>query len=157
MCMISTLPAWPKCQGWVVVALPAQGQAHPQQLSPSSLACLAPCWELLGVCQPQLQPHPVSSAASTSCLQEDPTSTTFFHFLCCSLCFGVADYSRPVAMTDCYCCPSPYWPHTIVQQSTGLLRPLVNSWNYQEAGQLEWPDNSKTEEEWKERMKREGD
>ena len=47
MCMISSLPAWPKCQGWVVVALPAQGQAHPQQLSPSSLASLAPCWELL--------------------------------------------------------------------------------------------------------------
>ena len=76
-----------------------------------------------GVCQPQ----PVSSAASTSCLQEDPTSTTFFHFLCCSLCFRVADYSRPVAMTDCCCCPSPCWPHKIVQQSTGFLRPLVNS------------------------------
>ena len=76
-----------------------------------------------GVCQP----HPVSSAASTSCLQEDPTSTTFFHFLCCSLCSRMADYFRPVAMTDCCCCPSPYWPHKIVQQSTGLLRPLVNS------------------------------
>ena len=123
MCMISILPTWPKCQGWVVVALPAQGQAHPQQLSPSSLGCLAPCWELPWC----LQPHPVSSAASTSCLQEDPTSTTFFHFICCSLCFRVADYSRPVAMTDCWCCPGPYWPHKIVQQSTGLLRPLVNS------------------------------
>ena len=37
-----------------------------------------------GVCQPQLQPQPVSSATSTSCLQEGPTSTPFFHFLCCS-------------------------------------------------------------------------
>ena len=78
-----------------------------------------------GVCQPQLQPQPVSSAASTSCLQEGPTSTPFFHFLCCSWCFIVADYSRPVAMTDCCCCPSPYWPHKIVQQSTCLLKPLI--------------------------------
>ena len=74
-----------------------------------------------GVCQPQ----PVSSAASTSCLQEGPTSTPLFHVLCCSLHFRVADYSRPVAMTNCCCCPSPYWPHKIVQQSTGLLKPLI--------------------------------
>ena len=72
-----------------------------------------------GVCQP----HPVSSAASTSCLQEDPASTTFFHFLCCSLCFRVADYSRPVAITDCCCCPSPYWPHKIVSP---VICPLLH-------------------------------
>ena len=78
-----------------------------------------------GVCQPQLKPQPVSSAASTSCLQEGPTSTPFFHFQCCSWCGRVADYSRPVAMTDCCCCLSPYWPHKIVQQSTGLLKPLI--------------------------------
>ena len=87
-----------------------------------------PAWHHIesssGVCQPQLQPQPVSSAASTSCLQEGPNSTPFFHFLCCSWCFRVADYSRPVAMTDC-CCPSPYWPHKIVEQSTGLLKPLI--------------------------------
>ena len=87
----------------------------------------APCWELL-CCLPAPAAAPASvSAASTSCLQEGPTSTTFFHFLCCALCFRVADYYRPVAMTDCCCCPSTYWPHKIVQQSTGLLRPLVNS------------------------------
>ena len=119
MCMISTLPAWPKCQGWVVVALPAQGQAHPQQqqhLPP------LPAWHHVesssGVCQPQ----PVSSAASNSCLQEGPTSTPFFHYICCSWCSRVADYSWPVAMTDC---PSHYWPHRIVQQSTGLLKSLI--------------------------------
>ena len=78
-----------------------------------------------GVCQPQLQPQPLSSAASTSCLQEGPTLTPFFHFLCCSWCGRVADYSRPVAMTDCCCCPSPFWPHKIVHQSTGLLKPLI--------------------------------
>ena len=64
-----------------VVAVPAQGPAHPGSSD---------------VCQPQ----PVSSAASTSCLQEGPTSTIFFHFLCFSWCFRVADYSRPVAMAD---------------------------------------------------------
>ena len=30
-------------------------------------------------------------------------------------------------------------------------------WDYLEAGQLEWPDNSETKEEWKERMEREGE
>ena len=78
-----------------------------------------------GVYQPQLQPQPVSSAASTSCLQEGPAATPFFHFLWCSWCFREADYSRPVAMADCCCCPSPCWPHKIVQQSTGLLKPLI--------------------------------
>ena len=28
-------------------------------------------------------------------------------------------------MTDCCCCLSPYWPNKIVQQSTGLLKPLI--------------------------------
>ena len=102
----------------------------PRAGSPSATITFLPCRHHVesssGVCQPQLQPQPVSSAASTSCLQEGPTSNTFFHFLCCSLCFRVEDYSRPVAMTDCCCCcPSPYWPHKIVQQSTGLLKPLI--------------------------------
>ena len=71
MCMISTVPGWPKCLGWVVVDVPAQGQAHP--LPP------LPLWHHVerssGVCQPQPQPQPVSSAASASCLQEGPAAT----------------------------------------------------------------------------------
>ena len=66
---------------------------------------------------------PMCSAASTSCLQEGQSTATFFHFLWCLWYFRAADHSRPVAMADC--CPSPCWPHTIVQQSTGILKPLV--------------------------------
>ena len=116
VCMTSTVPGWPKCQGWVVDAVPAQGQAHPHQLTPSSLASLAPCWE----------PQPVSSAASISCLQEGPAVTPFFYFLWRPWCFREADYSRLVAMADCFCCcPSPCWPHQSVWQSTGPLKPLI--------------------------------
>ena len=48
-----------------------------------------------------------------------------FHFLGCSWCFRVADYSWPVAMADCCWCPSPCSHAKIVQQSTGLLKPLI--------------------------------
>ena len=116
VCMTSTVPGWPKCQGWVVDAVLAQGQAHPHQLTPSSLASLAPCWEL----------QPVSSAASISCLQEGQAVTPFFHFLWRPWCFREADYSRLVAMADCFCCcPSPCWPHQSVWKSTGPLKPLI--------------------------------
>ena len=116
VCTTSTVPGWPKCQGWVMDAVPAQGQAHPHQLTPSSLASLAPCWE----------PQPVSSAASISCLQEGPAVTPFFHFLWRPWCFREADYSRLVAMADCFCCcPSPCWPHQSEWKSTGPLKPLI--------------------------------
>ena len=46
---------------------------------------------------------------------------------CSSRCFRVADHSRPVAMADYCYCPGPCWAHKIVQQSTSLLRPLVDS------------------------------
>ena len=127
MCMISTVTACPsvRVELWLL-SLPKARLTLSNYHLPPFLA-----WHNVesssGVCQPKLQPQPVSSVASTSCLQEGPTSTPFFYFLCCSLCFTVADYSRPVAMKDCCCCPSPYWPHKIVQQTTGLLRPLVNS------------------------------
>ena len=39
----------------------------------------------------------------------------------------MADHFQPVAMADCCYCPGPCWPHKIVQQSTGPLRPLVDS------------------------------
>ena len=111
MCMISTVPGWPKCQGWVVVDVPAQGQAHPKQLSPSSLASLASCWGLLW-CLPAPAAAPATAPASVHC---SPATTPFFHFLWCSWCFREADFSRPVAMADCCCCPSPCWPHKNVQ------------------------------------------
>ena len=92
-----------------VVAVPAQGPDHPQEL----LCCL---------------PSPATAPASVQCsLQQLPAGrpSCFFHFLWCSWCFRVADYSRPVAKADCCCCPSPCWPQQIVQQSTGLLKPLI--------------------------------
>ena len=46
---------------------------------------------------------------------------------CTSRCFRVTDHSRPVAMADWCYCPGPCWPHKIVQQSTGPIRPLVDS------------------------------
>ena len=82
MCMISSLPAWPKCQGWVVVALPAQGQAHPQQLSPSSLACLAPRWELLWCL-------PAPSSVQCSLHQLPAGRPNFNHLLSLSMLFIV--------------------------------------------------------------------
>ena len=78
----------------------------PRPGSPSASITLLPC--LPGT---MLRAPLVS--ASPSC---NPSQCPFFHFLCCSLCFRVANYSQPVAMTDCCCCPSPYWPHKIVQQ-----------------------------------------
>ena len=117
MCMISTVPAWVEL--WLL-SLP-QARLTPSNYHLPPL----PAWHHVESSSSVCQPQPVFSAASTSCLQEGPTPNPFFHFLCCSWCFKVADYSRPVAMTDCCCCPSPYWPHKIVQQSTGLLKPLI--------------------------------
>ena len=91
LCMISAVPAWPKCQGWVVVADPAQGQAHPQQLSPSSLACLAPCWELLWC-----PPAPAAAPASVQCsLHQLPAGRpNFDHLLSLFMLFMVFQNGR---------------------------------------------------------------
>ena len=95
--------------------------------SPNPLSLL-PSWHTVesssGVSQPEPQPCPVFSAASTSCLQEGQAATPSFHILQRSWFFRVADCSRPVTLADC-CCPSTCWPHKSMQQSTGLLKPLI--------------------------------
>ena len=92
---------------------------------PSSLAYLAPCGELLW-CLPAPAPWlPVSSSTSISCLQEGPDKAPFFHLLWYIWCLRVADHSWPVAMAHYCWCSSPWWPQQVVQQSTGLLKPLV--------------------------------
>ena len=68
--------------------------------SPNYLSLLPPWpWHTVesssGVCQPQPQPRPVFSAASTSCLQEGQAATPSFHFLWCSLSLGVLEWTGP--------------------------------------------------------------
>ena len=66
--------------------------------SPNPLSLLPP-WHTVesssGVSQPEPQPCPVFSAASTSCLQEGQAATPSFHFLWCSLSLGVLEWTGP--------------------------------------------------------------
>ena len=103
----------------------------PRPGSPSATITFLPCLPGTMLRAPLVSASPTCSPSQCP-VQPPPAAckkaqlqTPFFQFLCCPLCFRVADYSRPVAMTDCCCCPSPYWPYKIVQQSTGLIKPLI--------------------------------
>ena len=64
--------------------------------SPNPISLL-PAWHTVesssGVSQPQRQPRPVFSAASTSCLQEGQAATPSFHFLWWFLSLGVLEWT----------------------------------------------------------------
>ena len=107
--MTKSVPEWPKCQGW-------------------GRSCFCPCTRpsspRLLWCQPA--PSPASVRCGLHQLpSERPNFNPSFRFLYCSWCFREADCSRPVTMADCCCFLSPCWSHKILQQSTGLLKPLI--------------------------------
>ena len=107
--MTRALPGWLMSQGW--------GRScccpFPRPSSPRLLWCL-----------------PAPAPASDQCsLHQLPAGRPNFNPLLSLsilfMVFRIADCSRPVTMADYCWCPGACWPHTIVHQSTGLFKPLI--------------------------------